>query len=547
MVLGATMEMTQFFVGVDFGSSYSMVSTITLQNGPASFSLPLPFNFLDGSEDIYVNQVATALVMDSDGTAILQSDHSDPASRNWFKLALLHQDEQPRGELTSSIFEESSRAWAHMTVKDMTCIFLRALLRQPLKSLRRLVLLVDQAQIRFNISFTFPASWGHDDCKRMKEAVEAINIQALVPGSQISTSYLAEQEAAFLSLLGHPTVGKFQGGELIVVCDGGGWTLDTASYAMCPFVDGLPSVRECGKARSVAQGAFYLHAAIDRLLRDGIEAITGNRNWLDNAPERPYIAARLQEIVFRYTGNANANVRFRIQFDSRTRYILISRDRLEDLFKMQQEQITTCINAALQTATSAYERQYRVRAMSIYITLTGGLSCNPYIRAGVAARMKEQHGGSVNVILPVDDEGWFAVANGAAIHSLVDHIRNHNKANILVERTSPAHFFVKCRGASNITLAIEGQSIQTHHTTCQIPDVGLATEVILGRSSLVVHYATGNMERKYVAFAWASDTVLQNQKLSLKFCPDREFGYLTIELLVDGEARPDLVLTENHF
>ena len=50
---------------------------------------------------------------------------------------------------------------------------------------------------------------------------------------------------------------------------------------------------------------------------------------------------------------------------------------------------------------------------------------------------------------------WLAVANGAATHSALDLIRNRNRANILVQRTSPAHFFVKCRGASNITLAIE--------------------------------------------------------------------------------------------
>jgi hypothetical protein len=144
--------------------------------------------------------------MAGDGTAILQSNHSHPASLNWFKLALLHQNEQPQGE----VFREASRAWAHMAAKDMTCIFLRALLRQPLEELQSSRPFVDKSQMRFNVAFTFPASWGHDDCKRMKEAVQAIDIQALVPGSQISTSYLSEQEAAFLSLLGHPTVANFQ-------------------------------------------------------------------------------------------------------------------------------------------------------------------------------------------------------------------------------------------------------------------------------------------------------------------------------------------------
>jgi len=49
-----------------------------------------------------------------------------------------------------------------------------------------------------------------NDRKRMKEAVEAISIQALAPGSPISTSYVSEQEAAFLSLLGHPTISNLQ-------------------------------------------------------------------------------------------------------------------------------------------------------------------------------------------------------------------------------------------------------------------------------------------------------------------------------------------------
>lgn len=107
-------------------------------------------------------------------------------------------------------FEEASRAWAHMAAKEMTCIFLRALLRPPLEELRSSRPSVDKAQMQFNVVFTFPASWGHDDCKRMKEAVQAIDIQALVPGSQISTSYLSEQEAAFLSLLVRPIVANFQ-------------------------------------------------------------------------------------------------------------------------------------------------------------------------------------------------------------------------------------------------------------------------------------------------------------------------------------------------
>lgn len=93
----------------------------------------------------------------------------------------------------------------------------------------------------------------------------------------------------------------------------------------------------------------------------------------------------------------------------------------------------------------------------------------------------------------------------------------------------------------------QGQPIQTHHTTCQIPDLSLTTEVPLGRRSLVVHCATGNIESKYITFTWASDPALQNWRLSLRFCPDQEFGYLTIGLLVDGVARPDLVLTQNHF
>ena len=94
---------------------------------------------------------------------------------------------------------------------------------------------------------------------------------------------------------------------------------------MCPRTDGLPSVRECGRACSVAQGSFFLHDAVDQLLRDEIEAITGDRKWLDNAPERPYITASLEDIILRYTSGDGEDVKFRIQFDSRARYILISR------------------------------------------------------------------------------------------------------------------------------------------------------------------------------------------------------------------------------
>jgi hypothetical protein len=49
----------------------------------------------------------------------------------------------------------------------------------------------------------------------------------------------------------------------------------------------------------------------------------------------------------------------------------------------------------------------------------------------------------------------FAVAHGAAIHAAIDYLRNHNRANVLVQRTSPARFFVKCPGGSDVTLAMQ--------------------------------------------------------------------------------------------
>ena len=83
------------------------------------------------------------------------------------------------------------------------------------------------------------------------------------------------------------------------------------------------------------------------------------------------------------------------------------RDRLDELFNMHARQIIASINAALQNATIAYEHQYGVGVlpMPIHIALTGGLSCNSYIKEAVAAGMKQQHGGSVNVILPEGDQG----------------------------------------------------------------------------------------------------------------------------------------------
>jgi hypothetical protein len=141
-----------------------------------------------------------------------------------------------------------------------------------------------------------------------------------------------------------------------------------------------------------------------------------------------------------------------------------------------------------------------------------------------------------------------AAANGAAIHAALNHVRNLDvKINVLAERTSPAHFFVKCRGVSNVTLVMEGQPIRTRHTTCQIPNAHCATETLMGQHLLVVHCATRSTETEYVTFTWASPLGLQHRQLSLRFCPDREFGYLTIELLVDGAAQPELVRVENHF
>ena len=74
---------------------------------------------------------------------------------------------------------------------------------------------------------------------------------------------------------------------------------------------------------------------------------------------------------------------------------------------MHARQIIASINAALQNATIAFEHQYGVGVLAkpVHIALTGGLNCNSYIKEAVAAGMKQQHSGSVNVILPEGDQG----------------------------------------------------------------------------------------------------------------------------------------------
>ncbi|KAK0655027.1 hypothetical protein B0T16DRAFT_384001 [Cercophora newfieldiana] len=476
------MEMTQFFVGVDFGSTD------------------------------YIWQVPTSLVIDSTGNPRLRcDDHFSPQpdepsgslSFNWIKLALLHQDDQPR----CSIWENASRTWRHsMRSKDIIALFLRTLLQPPLMEMQRSQPELDRALMQFNIIFTFPASWGMDDRKRMKEAVAAIGIEDLVPDSQVSTLYLSEQEAAFLSMLSHEKV-DLQ--ELVVICDVGGWTLDTAAYVTgCrdPIYNVNP-IYECGKARSDHHGALFLHDSISELLRDEIESVTGNRDWLDDAAELPYIMDRLNHVVMYYNGHQGSNKHH----------------------SQKVEKIMESINDALNNAKIAYQHRYETSATSIRIVLTGGLSCNTYVEATVVTLVEERYGDSVNLFLPEKSKRWNAVSIGAAMHGLIEHFRDSPITDTLVERTSPAHFFVKRKHGNGtisiVTLAGQGQPIQIKQSTCQIPDVGSVTEA--GGRILVVYYRQGNMEGK--------------------FCPDREFGFLTIDLLVDGVVRSDLVLAEHHF
>ncbi|KAK3346376.1 hypothetical protein B0T25DRAFT_583581 [Lasiosphaeria hispida] len=456
------------YVGIDFGATHSSISYILRPPGSGDVEafVPLP-------QDVRLHsfkRTPTVFDLDQHGNIVLDPGLISPSPIIWPKLALLHYDCRPAGPLATQLAQKAEASWAGRPPAKMIAPFLKVLFVRLLQQLAEEN--VQIAGYEFYCTVTSPESWKLEDRERMKAAVGEANLASLVPGPNFSFYYISEQEAVALSVYNAGWADFFEEESLITVCDGGGLTLvsnspssgvppgfltaspikDTASY-VCGFYDGLPAMSQCGQALSQAAGGMSLNAGLDELVRQQLDRQTGKSNFLDtfSSAEKRAIEKQCSKVINSHGKPDSSELHILAERFN----ITIRREEINGIFDGLVNDLVGAVYSRLRNAEAAYPPlTARTALPKRYVILTGGLSCNHYIRNAMKDRVWVLDGHPIKLIIPDEEWGWLAVSRGGAIHAMQKTLNRP----ALKRRTCPATYYVKEGNTGNRTILAQERS-----------------------------------------------------------------------------------------
>ncbi|KAJ5603966.1 hypothetical protein N7537_006922 [Penicillium hordei] len=217
-------------IGIDFGTTFSGVSWVTV----ARFNkddINVITDWPGTSND--EAKVPTRLSYENRAKEPLwgfQVDNTGPAVQ-WFKLLLLKEEDMWKDLRESEQLikvKKLLRDWGK-TAEDCIADYLRALWRHTLKMIRKghADYLIETLQ--FHVVLTVPAIWKDYARTAMQEAAKNAGILEYRSAGETTLILAPEPEAAALTaLLEYGT--NISPGEVYVICDAGGGTVDVITY-----------------------------------------------------------------------------------------------------------------------------------------------------------------------------------------------------------------------------------------------------------------------------------------------------------------------------
>ncbi|KPM43320.1 hypothetical protein AK830_g3281 [Neonectria ditissima] len=271
------------FVGIDFGTTFSGLS-YAIENVPG------PETVLEWDDDY--RRKFPSKVADSNGTILCgpMIPQNDQAAE-WFKLALLHHDDLDREIRSSPLFttHESFRCDLDLRADQLVAHLFRYMWTKLLGKLQ------DSNPKGTNVFFltvAVPASWPQYAFTTIRKAIDDSGISMHL---QEPVTFVPEPEATILGTISEHAILvskdlslellelNLQLGDIVLVCDCGGGTIDLGGYEIS--VRNPLTMNECTPGACKLNGAVKLDDRFIDLLDKKAQQLRTNRDFKSSQQE----------------------------------------------------------------------------------------------------------------------------------------------------------------------------------------------------------------------------------------------------------------------
>ncbi|KAK7927290.1 hypothetical protein PG985_004288 [Apiospora marii] len=393
-------------IGIDFGTTFSGVSWAYSEDPDLIHEVS---HWPAESQNKDEIQVPTIYDVATNSFGYMVSRDALPI--RWFKLLLLN-DRDAKYDLKSCEYLYDAK-WRleerSMDVIGLIADYLRKIWQHTLSEIS---VQVDIDALPLRVAITVPAIWPQYAREKMKAAAQRAGILEYRPIGKTVLQLVEEPEAAALAtLFERKKYPETSVGEIFVVCDCGGGTVDTINYrvkSLEPFC-----LEEAAKGDGKLCGAF--------LIDDAFEAWMQHRSGLRfsqcHAPKnefRIFVTEEWEYTMKRAFTGKEVNKEFMLRPPAKA-FSKFKRVRGQsDSYSIKGETVRHFYDATLlgiQQLISDQKREIRTKHNKEpkKILLVGGLGSSRYIYN----RLQEEH---QNVLQPT--RAWSVVARGAVISVL---------------------------------------------------------------------------------------------------------------------------------
>ncbi|KAH6660387.1 hypothetical protein BKA67DRAFT_634255 [Truncatella angustata] len=405
-------------IGIDFGTTFSGVSWAYSEDPDLIHEVShWPCAESQVKDEI---QVPTQYDLATNQFGYLVSRDALPVK--WFKLLLL-EDKDVKDDLKGAEYlQDATKQLSErsMDVVELIADYLKKIWEHALTEIKTQV---DIEVLPFRVAITIPAIWPQYAREKMKQAAQRAGILAFRPIGKTKLDLVEEPEAAALATLlerkKYPEIGA---GEVFIVCDCGGGTVDIISYkvnSIEPFRLG-----EAAKGDGKLCGAFLIDDAFETWMqyKSGLKfdqcrspkhdfRIFVNDEW-EYTMKRAFSGSEATEVLtLRPPARAFSKVkRWRGANDSYS----LKRETIRQFYNKTLNGIRQLISDQKKEIMRQYGKEPKK------ILLVGGLGSSRYIYN----RLQAEH---QNVLQP--NRAWSVVARGAVIAVLRNTFSSKEFAN----------------------------------------------------------------------------------------------------------------------